>query len=46
MSFFKFFYLDQSPTVVFLNARLVMLMFVCIVKRAGKCATRASVQIV
>ena len=40
------FYLDQLPTVVFSNARFVMLMFVCIVKRAGMRPTRASVKIV
>ena len=40
------FYLDQLPTVVFSNARFVMPMFVCIVKRAGMCPTRASVKIV
>ena len=40
------FYLDQLPTVVFLNARFVMRMFVCIVKRAGMGPTRASVKIV
>ena len=37
-----FFYLEQLPTVVFSNARFVMLMFV----RAGMCPTRASVKIV
>jgi len=36
------FYLDQLPTLVFSNARFVMLIFVCIVKRAGMRATRAS----
>ena len=40
------FYLDQLPTVVFSNARFVMLMFICIVKRAGMRPTRASVKIV
>ena len=37
------FLLDQLPTVVFSNARFVMLMVVCIVKRAGMRPTRASV---
>ena len=40
------FLLDQLPTVVFSNARFVMLMVVCIVKRAGMRPTCASVKIV
>ena len=37
MSSCSFSYLNQLSTVVFSNVRFVMLMFVCIVKRAGVC---------
>ena len=41
-----FFYLDLLPNVLFSNAIFVTLIVVCIVKRAGMCATRASFKIV
>ena len=42
----SFSYLDQLSTVVFRCANIVMLMFVCIVKRDGMRPTRVSIEII
>ena len=42
----SFSYLDQLSTVVFKCAKIVMLMFVCIVKRDGMRPTPVSIEII